>query len=138
MKRSFLKALAAACVLLGASAVCAAQGNDAGESPVVEGTFKGSLTVGKTDSYILNVGRESGDFAALCFANRSEVGRAILAACKRGAVCEFTGTVDQAHECKVDKATKAVLSGSGKILSVRSVRSAAPSKRRRAPRRRHG
>ena len=137
MKRGISKAAAAAFVVLAASAVCAAQSGGGDQSLVTEGTFKGSLSVGKTDSYILHVGQESGDFAALCFPNRSEVGRAILAACKKGAVCEFKGAVDQGAECKkVDKATRAVLSGSGKILSVESVRAVAPEKRRRAPRRR--
>jgi hypothetical protein len=69
------------------------------------------------------VGEESGDFAAFCFANDSAAGRAISAACQDGDTCEFTGTVDQGIECKVDRETRKVLSASGRILSVKSAKS---------------
>ena len=99
------------------------QSKRADDSLVTDGTFKGTLHAGKADSYMVYVGEESGDFAAFCFANDSEAGRAILAACKDGETCEFTGKVDQGIECKVDKETQEVLSASGRILSVKSAKS---------------
>ena len=93
------------------------------DSLVTDGTFKGTLHAGKAESFMVYVGEESGDFAAFCFANDSEAGRAILAACKDGDTCEFTGTVDQGVECQVDKETQKTLSASGRILSVKSARS---------------
>ena len=94
----------------------------AADSLVTEGTFKGTLRAGKADSYMVYVGEESGDFAAFCFANASEAGRAILAACRDGDTCEFNGKVDQGVECKVDKETQKVLSAGGRILSVTSAK----------------
>ena len=105
------------------SAPCMAQSGGADDSLVTDGTFKGTLHAGKTDSYMVYVGEESGDFAAFCFANNSEAGRAILAACKDGDTCEFTGKVDQGVECKVDKDTQKILSASGRVLKVESVKS---------------
>lgn len=84
-------------------------------------TYQGSLQVGKTDSVILYLGEESGDYAAFCFKTDSEVGRAILAKCKEGEQCEFTGTVDGEAGCQV-KGLEADLSFSGQITSVESVR----------------
>ncbi|MEO7539129.1 MAG: hypothetical protein ABIV21_03835 [Pyrinomonadaceae bacterium] len=97
------------------------------DSLIVKGTFKGTLHIGKTSSYLLYVGEESGDFAAFCFTNSSKAGRKLLASCGRG-VCEFKGTVDQGATCKVDAATQRVLSGSGRVLSVTSARVIAASK----------
>jgi hypothetical protein len=119
------------CILLGAAAICPAQSSNADDSLVTDGTFKGTLHVGKTATpYLVYVGEESGDFAAFCFTKNSAVGRTILAACKDGATCQFTGKVDQGAKCKVDRATQKVLSGSGKILSVTSVKSLSSRKKR--------
>lgn len=85
-------------------------------------SYKGALEVGKTDSTILYLGEESGDYAAFCFANNSDVGRAILAACKNGEQCEFVGAVDFESPCKV-KNLEADLSASGRITAVESVKS---------------
>jgi hypothetical protein len=113
--------LALSAVFLSAGAASGQRGND--NSLVTMGTFKGTLHVGKTESYLVNVGQESGDFAAFCFANVSAAGRAILARCKTGDSCQFSGKVDQSKTCKVDAATQKVLSGSGRVLTASSVRS---------------
>lgn len=118
-----LLSLTAVLIILGAAATCPAQSNKADDSLITDGTFKGTLHAGKADSYVMYVGEESGDFAAFCFANDSDAGRAILAACKDGDTCEFSGKVDQGTECKVDAETQKVLSGSGKVLKVDSVKS---------------
>lgn len=83
---------------------------------------QGELQVGKSESVILYVGMESGDYAAYCFANDSEAGRAILAACKDKGQCEVKGKVDHDAGCKVP-GLEADLSASGKILKVDSVKS---------------
>ena len=114
MKNNLLKA-ALACVVFGAAAICPAQTAETM-------TFKGTVKVGKSVSYILYVGEETGDYAAFCFAKNSAIGRRILAACKNGEVCQFTAKVNQETECKVDRATQKVLSGSGKIVSIASVK----------------
>jgi len=82
---------------------------------------EGELQVGKTESVILYVGAESGDYAAYCFGNDSEAGRAILAACKNKEQCRVTGTVDDSR-CKVP-GLEADLSASGRIMKVESVKS---------------
>lgn len=82
----------------------------------------GELQVGKTESVILYVGMESGDYAGYCFTNDSEAGRAILAACKDRQQCSVTGTVDFQGGCKVP-GLEATLSASGRILKVESVKS---------------
>ena len=84
-------------------------------------TVQGELQAGKTESVILYVGMESGDYAAYCFTNDSEAGRAILAACKDREQCEVTGTVDHEGGCKVP-GLEADLSESGKITKVKSVK----------------
>jgi Aspartic acid proteinase inhibitor len=91
-------------------------------------TFAGKLEVGKTGSLILYFGAESGDYAAFCFKNNSEAGRAILNACKNGEQCEFTGDIDYSTPCKV-KTLKADLSASGEIVAVSSVRSLTAKKK---------
>ena len=91
----------------------------AGESETE--TVQGELQVGKTESVILYVGMESGDYAAYCFANDSEAGRAILAACKNKEQCEVTGKIDEGN-CKVP-GLEATLSASGRIAKVDSVKS---------------
>jgi hypothetical protein len=106
------------CALSATPYTAAAQG----DSQVTAGTFKGTLHTGTTGSYLLYVGAESGDFAAFCFPNASAAGKAILAKCGDGSTCEFKGKVDQGAECKVDRETQKVLSGSGKVLSVTSTR----------------
>lgn len=93
------------------------------EMPASEGeTIQGELQMGKTDSVILYVGMETGDYAAYCFKNDSESGRAILAACKNGEQCEVAGETDGASSCKVP-GLEADLSASGKITKVVSVKS---------------
>lgn len=84
--------------------------------------IRGELQVGKTESVILYLGAESGDYAAYCLTNGSEAGRAIMAACKDGEQCEFSGTVDYERGCKVP-GLEAELSASGKVLKVESVKS---------------
>jgi hypothetical protein len=78
------------------------------------------LQVGKTESLILYVGRETGDYAAYCFTNDSEAGRAVLAGCKDKEQCEVTGTTGEGV-CKVP-GLEADLSASGKITKVESVK----------------
>lgn len=84
-------------------------------------TIQGKLQTGKTESLILYVGEETGDYAAYCFTNDSETGRAILAACKNQEQCEVKGTIDD-YRCKVP-GLEADLSASGKIVKVQSVKS---------------
>jgi hypothetical protein len=83
--------------------------------------IRGELQVGKTESVILYFGEESGDYAAYCFANASEAGRAILAACKDKEQCEIGGDVDYEGGCKVP-GLEADLSASGRVLNVESVK----------------
>lgn len=83
-------------------------------------SYAGELQVGKTDSVILYVGMETGDYAAFCFKNKSKVGRAILAACKNRQQCQFTGEIVDGT-CKVP-GLKASLSASGRIVSIKSVK----------------
>jgi hypothetical protein len=83
--------------------------------------IQGELQVGKTESVILYVGMESGDYAAYCFTNNSAAGRKILAACKNEKQCKVTGTVES-YACKVP-GLEATLSDSGKIVKVQSVKS---------------
>jgi len=83
--------------------------------------IQGELQLGKTESVILYVGKETGDYAAYCFTNDSEAGRAILAACKDKEQCEFIGKVDSDSGCKVP-GLEADLSASGKILKIESVK----------------
>ena len=88
---------------------------------------EGELEVGKTESVILYVGAETGDYAAYCFTNDSEAGRAIMAVCKDGDQCEVKGTVVDGT-CKVP-GLEADLSASGKITKVASVKSRGPRKK---------
>lgn len=92
------------------------------ENEQSEETWKGRLEAGKTDSAIVYVGAESGDYAAFCFANSSEAGRRILAACKNGEQCEFSGKVDYESACDVP-GLEATLSSQGKITAVSKVKS---------------
>lgn len=84
-------------------------------------TIQGELQTGKTDSVILYFGEESGDYAAYCFKNNSEAGKAILAGCKNGEQCEVAGTTD-GESCKVP-GLEADLSASFRITKVVSVKS---------------
>jgi hypothetical protein len=88
---------------------------------------QGELQVGKSESVILYVGRETGDYAAYCFTNDSEGGRAILAACKDKEQCDVIGKVDYDSGCKVP-GLEADLSASGKIVKVESAKSAGRNK----------
>ena len=81
----------------------------------------GELQVGKTESVILYVGEETGDYAAYCFTNDSEAGRALLAACKDKEQCEAKATLGEGT-CKVP-GLEATLSASFKITKVASVKS---------------
>ncbi len=87
-----------------------------------DGKIQGELQTGKTGSVILYFGEESGDYAGYCFKNDSEVGRAILAACKNGEQCEIVGESDGTTQCKVP-GLEANLSDSGNIIKVTSVKS---------------
>ena len=97
----------------------------AGQSEASE--VQGELQVGKTESVILYVGMESGDYAGYCFTNDSDAGRAILAACKDKEQCAVKGTVDHESGCKVP-GLEADLSDSGKITKVESAKSLGPKK----------
>ena len=92
----------------------------AGESEADE--VEGELQVGKTESVILYVGMESGDYAGYCFTNDSDAGRAILAACKDKEQCAVKGTVDHEAGCEVP-GLEATLSDHGKITKVESAKS---------------
>jgi len=82
----------------------------------------GQLNRGKTDSAIVAVGDETGDYAARCFANDSEIGKQILAVCQDGDQCEVViAKTDYEFQCKVE-GLAADISSSGKIVSVKSVR----------------
>jgi hypothetical protein len=108
-------------LFVGLSTIVSAQSTTKTSTPDVE-NIRGELQVGKTESVILYVGAESGDYAAYCFPNEAEVGRAILAACKNGEQCEFSGKVDYESGCKVP-GLEADLSASGKVLKVDAVKS---------------
>lgn len=82
----------------------------------------GELQTGKTDSVILYVGEETGDYAAYCFANDSDAGRAILAKCKDKEQCEVAATLGDGEGCKVP-GLEATLSASFRIATVTSVKS---------------
>lgn len=84
-------------------------------------TIAGQLETGKTTSFIVYVGMESGDYAAYCFANKSGVGRAILAKCRNGDRCEFVGEIADDDECTAPK-LEATVSRSGNITKVTRVR----------------
>ena len=84
-------------------------------------TVSGTLETGKTNSVILYVGEESGDYAAYCFKNDSEAGKAILAACKNGEQCEVVGMTDEDEGCEVP-GLEADLSARAKITKVESVK----------------
>jgi hypothetical protein len=86
------------------------------------GEVEGELQIGGSESVILYVGEETGDYAGYCFSNDSEAGKAILAACKDKMQCEVTGTINGSVRCKVP-GLEADLSGYGRITSVTSVRS---------------
>lgn len=82
----------------------------------------GELQVGRTQSVILYVGEETGDYAAYCFATNSAAGRAILKVCKNGDQCEFTGKVDYNGPACKPPGLEADLSSSGRILTIKSVK----------------
>ena len=90
------------------------------ESRGEETTVSGKFQTGKTESLILYVGMETGDYAAYCFGTDSEAGRAVSAACKNGEECEVTGEVVPG-KCPVP-GLEADLSDSGRIVKVRSAK----------------
>lgn len=89
--------------------------------------IEGRYQSGKTESLILYVGMETGDYAAYCFDNDSEAGRAIAAACKNGEQCEVNAVMGEGS-CKVP-GLEADLSDSGKIAKVVSAKSLGPAKK---------
>lgn len=93
------------------------------EAQQIEGRYQ----TGKTESLILYVGMETGDYAAYCFANDSEAGRAIAAACKNGDECEVNAEMGEG-KCTVP-GLEADLSDSGRISKVISVKSLGPAKK---------
>lgn len=95
--------------------------SEAGTASDGSARIDGQLNWAKAGSYILYVGKQTGDYAAYCFMNDSEAGKAILAACKNGERCVVDGQVDDG-ECKVP-GLEANLSAQGKIMSVKSVKS---------------
>lgn len=97
------------------------------ESSGEETTVSGKMMTGKTQSLILYVGMETGDYAAYCFENDSEAGRAISAACKSGDECEVAGEVVPG-KCPVP-GLEADLSDSGRIVKVTAAKSLGPQKR---------
>ncbi len=97
------------------------------ESSGEETTVSGKMMTGKTESLIMYVGMETGDYAAYCFDTDSEAGRAISAACKSGDECEVTGEVVPG-KCNVP-GLEADLSDSGRIVKVTSAKSLGPQKR---------
>jgi hypothetical protein len=121
----------------GSPRVTTAKNSTANPAPTQAGgekveKIRGELQVGKTESVILYFGAESGDYAAYCFANDSEAGRAILAACKNGEQCEFGGDVNYEGGCKVP-GLEADLSASGQVLKVESVKSLGRTSGSQAP-----
>jgi hypothetical protein len=84
-------------------------------------TYAGKLERGTTRSIIFYLSSETGDLTAFCFLNRSSAGRKILARCKNGANCEFSGSVDWSADCKVKM--PGGLSVQAKVLTVTKVRS---------------
>jgi len=86
------------------------------------GEVEGELQKGSKDSVILYVGEESGDYAGYCFANDSDAGKAIMAACKDGEQCNVVGTIDGTAKCTVP-GLEADLSDSGRITAVKSAKS---------------
>lgn len=84
--------------------------------------IEGQLNKGETGSYILYVGKETGDYAAYCFVNDSDVGRSILAICKDGDQCSVKGEVTDDTACKAP-GLEADLSARGRILKVSTVKS---------------
>jgi hypothetical protein len=94
-----------------------------GEAQKIEGRYQ----TGKTESLILYVGMETGDYAAYCFDNDSDAGRAIAAACKNGDECEVNAEMGEGS-CKVP-GLEADLSDSGRIAKVISAKSLGPAKK---------
>ncbi len=93
------------------------------EAQKIEGRYQ----TGKTESLILYVGMETGDYAAYCFDNESDAGRAIAAACKNGEQCEVNAEMGEGS-CKVP-GLEADLSDSGRIAKVISAKSLGPAKK---------
>lgn len=110
IQNSVLRFATAVTLLLSASLV-----NGQGAESV---TYQGQLNVGARQSMIVYVGAETGDMAAFCFTNKSAVGRAILAKCKDGVQCKFSGRVDWEKTCP----NEGDYSARARILSVKAVR----------------
>ncbi len=82
--------------------------------------ISGTLKIGDNESVILYHGEESGDYAAWCFDNDSDVGRRILELVTDGQDVEISGTIDHGADCFVP-GLEADLSASGRILKVETV-----------------
>ena len=90
--------------------------------------YEGKLVVGKNNSAIIYYGSESGDMAAFCFINESNVGQAILSKCKDKEQCKFSGRItsegdvcDTAYDY-MNRLELGDFSATGKIVSLKSVR----------------
>lgn len=92
------------------------------------GEVEGELQKGSKDSVILYFGEESGDYAGYCFADDSDAGKAIMAACKDGEQCKVVGTIDGTAKCTVP-GLEADLSDSGRITAVKSAKSLGKKKK---------
>ncbi len=92
-----------------------------------EGKLQGELQVGRTQSVILYLGQESGDYAGYCFGNDSDAGRTILAACKDRSQCAIVATIDYESRCIVPE-FQGDLSATGAILRVASAKDMGPKK----------
>lgn len=81
------------------------------------GTWAGQIKVAQPVSTFNYVGAESGDWAPMRFANDSEAGKKILAACGNDDQCEFTGIVEW-----LDEAPPPDASALGQIIRVDQVK----------------
>ena len=86
--------------------------------------YQGQLKIGKTESIIIYLSAETDDLLGFCFRNKSRVGRAILAKCRNGQECEFTGKVDWSRHCAFDEGFQS----EAEIISVTKVRKVASGK----------
>ena len=87
-------------------------------------TRQGQLKIGKTESVIIYLSEETDELWGFCFRNKSAAGRAILAKCRNGEECEFTGKVNSNLNCAPEEG----VNGNARIISVKSVRKIANRK----------
>jgi hypothetical protein len=86
--------------------------------------YQGQLTAGKIESIVIYLSAETDDLLGFCFRNKSRVGRAILAKCRNGQECEFTGKVDWRRHCAFGESFQS----EAEIVSVTKVRKIANGK----------